>query len=464
MKRYLIIADDITGSNDTGVQLKRRGIDTVVTLNVNAVQAQPTSYVLDTESRPLKGDEAYNLLFKAASQINLQQFDYVIKKVDSTLRGPIAWEIAAIDQVYAPKLIIFMPALPDLGRTTIDGIHLLHNTPITQTELANDPRTPVKQDNLRKLLEEVYHEPVTHINLAAIENELPYFSVGRVFSFDAVTNKHIQMVISAAGKTGKRVLWVGTAGLVDNLLELIEPHLPAVALVASLSETTRAQVRYAQEKGAEVVVVPNSFLIKKEIVDKTVELLQSGRDVIVISEASYDRAAFDRAAIGINETSGKQFSEAGVGDRMERFSEAGVYEVSGDRKEQFSGAGVHEVSDDRMERFFGASMTTDEASRMVQKLMGEIMANILEHTRVSGIFLTGGDTAMGFLKAINATELRIVSEVLIGIPLMRIVGGKLDNLKVITKAGAFGQKDALSFCLRKLKEKDDFALQPIRRG
>ena len=30
MNRYLIVADDFTGSNDTGVQMCRRGLDTSV--------------------------------------------------------------------------------------------------------------------------------------------------------------------------------------------------------------------------------------------------------------------------------------------------------------------------------------------------------------------------------------------------------------------------------------------------
>ena len=36
--------------------------------------------------------------------------------------------------------------------------------------------------------------------------------------------------------------------------------------------------------------------------------------------------------------------------------------------------------------------------------------------------------------------------------MMRLRGGALDGLKVITKAGAFGNEDAVSYALRKLKE------------
>ena len=409
--RYFIIADDITGSNDSGVQLKRRGIDTIVTLDSTSVGVQKISYVLNTESRSLKGEDAFNLVNRSVSKIKLHEFDHVIKKVDSTLRGSIAHEISAVDEVFSPELIVFMPALPDLGRTTINGQQLLQGTPITKTEIANDPKTPVTQDNLQKLLEEVYNEPVNHIDLASIEDGKFSLSGGRIFSFDAKTNSHMKTVIDVSIKTGKRVLWVGTAGIVDNLLEIEDPQLPVVALIASLSETTRRQVHYAQEQGTEVVVVPTKELIQKErnpkdvtqqiIVDKVIEIIQSRRDVIVISDASYDRLALNKLI------------EAGITDNR----------------------------------------TIAEESRVVQKQMGEIISKILERSCVAGVFLSGGDTAMGFLNAIDATGLFIVSEVLIGIPLMQIVGGKHQNMKVITKAGAFGKDDALSFCLRKLKEK-----------
>ena len=52
-ERYLIIADDFTGSNDTGVQLRRRGFPTEV-LFCGKPMGADRSIVIDTE---LKGPE-----------------------------------------------------------------------------------------------------------------------------------------------------------------------------------------------------------------------------------------------------------------------------------------------------------------------------------------------------------------------------------------------------------------------
>lgn len=59
---------------------------------------------------------------------------------------------------------------------------------------------------------------------------------------------------------------------------------------------------------------------------------------------------------------------------------------------------------------------------------------------------------MGLLSAIGASGSEIISEISVGIPVMRLVGGNYPGLKVVTKAGAFGDKNAISFAIRKIKE------------
>ena len=97
-------------------------------------------------------------------------------------------------------------------------------------------------------------------------------------------------------------------------------------------------------------------------------------------------------------------------------------------------------------------METSQVSEYVQALMGSMTVNILKKAPVSGLFLTGGDTAMGVLGTARADGSEILSEILVGIPMMKIVGGALNGTKVVTKAGAFGKEDAILFAIRKLKE------------
>ena len=95
-EKYLIVADDFTGSNDTGVQLKNRGIDISVVFHSEDMEDIESSVVLDTESRGMEKKEAYQYVASLMKEIDFSDYSYVIKKVDSTLRGNVAEEINAI--------------------------------------------------------------------------------------------------------------------------------------------------------------------------------------------------------------------------------------------------------------------------------------------------------------------------------------------------------------------------------
>lgn len=404
MNRYLIVADDFTGANDTGVQLKRRGVPTSVVFSSEFI-ASEGSFVLDTESRALGPEEAAAAVRAGLKGVDLTAFGRVMKKVDSTLRGSVAAEIKAVDELYGSELVVFAPALPDLGRTTVGGVHLLKGIPITRTELAKDPKTPVTEDNITRLLEAVYDEPVTHISEDQVSAGEIDFSTGRVFTCDSATNADLRSVIQAAVATGKRTLWVGTAAMADHLLGVEVDVPPALAVVASVSAVSREQVNFAAGEGIPLVSVPIPELLTGEqkmetYVAQTVALLKEGKDAILASSASCNRAELDRSVA--------------VGEKL--------------------------------------NMTREQVSGYTQMVMGRMTKAILEQTPISGMFLTGGDTALGFFMEARSLGSSIVTEIAVGIPMMRLSGGPFAGLKVVTKAGAFGKEDAITFALRKLKE------------
>jgi uncharacterized protein YgbK (DUF1537 family) len=406
-ERYLIVADDFTGANDTGVQLRRRGISVSVVFSGVLVTGGDSS-VIDTESRALPAKEAYQKMSEELKSIAFGKFAHVMKKVDSTLRGNIAMEMKAIDDAFRSELVIFAPALPDLGRTTVDRIHLLNGTPITRTELSRDPKTPVVEDDIQKIMASAFDEKVIHVGLADVQAGNIDLSGGRVFTFDASTNADMRGIIRAALSTGKRVLWAGTAAMADNLLAVKHTLPPALAVVTSLSSITRDQVRYAEKQGFKVVQYPIHDILDKKVraedfAAPVIEILEKGQDVMLVSASTYDPAA------------------------MEKSAEAGV-------RQGFSG---------------------EKVSEYMQTSLGPVTRKILESVKVSGLFLAGGDTAIGFFNAVGAKGSSIVAEIAVGIPLMRLRGGPFEGLKVVTKAGAFGKEDAIFYALRKLREADE---------
>jgi uncharacterized protein YgbK (DUF1537 family) len=97
-------------------------------------------------------------------------------------------------------------------------------------------------------------------------------------------------------------------------------------------------------------------------------------------------------------------------------------------------------------------MANEYISIFTQNLIGDISKGILEKAEVSGVFLTGGDTAIGFFEKVESLGSSILQEIAFGIPMMKLVGGPFEGLKVVTKAGAFGKDDVITYAHRKLKE------------
>lgn len=402
MARFLIIADDLTGANDTGVGLARFGYTVQTVTNPTMLTAQTwDNLVIDTESRHLSPTRAYEKVTEILDTVDTTPYTHVVKKIDSTLRGSIVAEIQAVYASYQPALVVFMPALPSLGRTTVGGIHLLHGVPITQTEMAGDPQAPVTVDNIVQLLTQaIPARPVCHIGL----ND----DIGRqtsvLYTVDATTDSRMQQVIRQVLAKNQKILWIGSGALVDNLIQVLSPSLPSFGLVGSVSAIASQQLDHAEQQGIGVISMnPTDLLAGKltSYVSQVREVLQSGTHCVLASAASRNRDLLSET-LAMGQAQG---------------------------------------------------LSTAQTSQKVQQSLAQAAAMIIEQNPISGVFVTGGDTAIGLFNHLNVQVFQIIDEVLVGMPLLRLP--QHNHLKVITKAGAFGHADTMSFALRKLASGGD---------
>ena len=123
-----IIADDLTGANDTALQFHNSGANTKILLN-NEISLDPKTdadvWALSTESRNLTIDNAIEALQKTVNLIKERfSFNYIYKKIDSTLRGHIAIETLLVLEMLEYDAAIIIPAFPQEGRTTV-GLDLI---------------------------------------------------------------------------------------------------------------------------------------------------------------------------------------------------------------------------------------------------------------------------------------------------------------------------------------------------
>src|ERR687896_800397 len=139
-----VIADDLTGAADAGVQLVHAGYRTAVFFSESEVFAKDFDAVsFDTDSRALPAGFAAKRVLEAARAAREARIVY--KKLDSTLRGNVAAELAAALGGARRERVVVAPAFPAAGRTTAGGIQRVRGAPVDETEIANDPNTPVSE-------------------------------------------------------------------------------------------------------------------------------------------------------------------------------------------------------------------------------------------------------------------------------------------------------------------------------
>ena len=92
--------------------------------------------------------------------------------------------------------------------------------------------------------------------------------------------------------------------------------------------------------------------------------------------------------------------------------------------------------------------------KTIAKAIGEIVGRLVDEQMVKSLVITGGDTALHVLNALKAKGIDLEEEVLPGIPLGRLIGGKASDIPVITKAGGFGTPTALLEVIQHLQTKE----------
>ena len=151
-----IIADDLTGANDTALQFHNQGARTKILLDTSYEPNRKDLtevWAISSESRNCDEAEAVKRVRDAVKTFAGNfSFEYFYKKIDSTIRGHIAAETLEMLDILEYDAAIIIPAFPQEGRITVGGYHLLKGVPIGRTEIAMDPHSPILESYIPALL------------------------------------------------------------------------------------------------------------------------------------------------------------------------------------------------------------------------------------------------------------------------------------------------------------------------
>jgi uncharacterized protein YgbK (DUF1537 family) len=409
--RWLIIADDLTGAADCAIAFAKHGLESVVAWDKHRDAGSVAVLSVDTGTRSLCPDDAAKL------QVEVLAAHYrpglrLYKKIDSTLRGQPAAELAALlafepaQPDGRPRLAIVAPAFPATGRTTISGSVIMQGVPLEQTPLwAREHNYP--SANLVEILGSVglcaEVLPLETIG-QGLEAVKAHFAAARgrgvaAVVCDAKTESDLAMIAGASLTMGDEVICVGSAGF-------------AAGLAASLDSGSAApaQIPVRMPAPDNVLVVVGTLAEASRVQART--LVESGlvQHVVISPEALFG------------------------GPCTQAWQK---------RSEQLA-----QHLDARKDVLLELELTAGPDLSLGTALAMRLAEFIVSAGSFSGLVATGGDTAYALLAKLGVHGIRLLDEVEPGIPLGQTMGAV--SLPIVTKAGAFGDAQSLRRCLERL--------------
>ncbi|WP_337997541.1 four-carbon acid sugar kinase family protein [Oleispirillum naphthae] len=423
--RIAIIADDLTGANDSGMQFAAHGLPTTVHLGdpVGGLAEEGGVAVIDTETRGLAAGRVPPLVEAVARRVRAAGIARVYKKIDSTLRGHVGLELDAAARVLDADYVFLAPAFPAMKRTVEDGLLLVDGVPVDRTDIARDPGSPVTSAEIARLV--APHMPgaacltvstAEAANPEALRARLAAARAhGRVCAaFDARTDADLAAVAAfgaaMAEEDGAAILWAGSAGLAAQLPAAwgiparppAPPALPRAArppllAVGSVNPVSVAQTDHAIETtGATPAILSPEALLEEGGRDAEIargilllrDLARGGAEILILTTA-HGRADVERTVA--------------LAGRL--------------------------------------GLSRGEAGRRIAEGLAAVARRLLDDGLTDRLVTTGGDTARAIMDATGIAAMSVAGSIEPGIPLMRAHG--TPERHIITKAGGFGAPDAL---------------------
>ncbi len=412
-----IIADDFTGAGDSAIQFRRNGFNAFLGIEGWEAGTDLEScnvLVVSTESRFMDGDESYRAVREAVRKCREFGARYFFKKIDSTLRGNIADEVAGMMDEAGYSCAVVAPSAPRNHRTVVSGHCLIDGHSVGSSGRNADVFTPVKDSFVPALFESRFPGEVGHIELSRIRKGPEDFLQGmqdllgkgcRVIVADAESIDDLRIIASV--KDDDSILFVGASGLAEAMtggeagtsrLEDVRGVNPGelLFLVGSVTETSKRQVEYLkdQSKTACITVAIPGLLEDRgwELKRLSLMLEQVPADYAILIETRNDPGEMAKTLTIAREN----------------------------------------------------GLDEKELGRVVSGFLGKLVTEVFKVRDIRALFVTGGDTAARTAEALGLKGIELLTEVLPGIPLGRFLTSYSDKpVYLVSKAGGFGTDTTL---------------------
>lgn len=420
MANLFIIADDLTGALDTGIQFAHCRLKTKIITKIEFSVSLFTDpdidvLVVDTESRHLPPSKAYQIVYELSRLATEAGVKYLYKKTDSGLRGNIGSELAAALAASKAKFLAFIPALPFMNRVTLHGQQYIDGVPVHKSVFGRDPYNPVKSSNVKDLFKEISYPTELYEKGSNYGSDFQEPTIG---IFDAQTNndlkyigdylKYTDQLKVIAGSTGFAAVLPELMGVNDIDTEIPELNSTLLVICGSMNQITREQIEYGEAMGFTRIVLSSEQLFEEEFF---------------------------------------------ASDQGEHWLKNLREKLSG-QKVVMIDTGISQP-DTAIQYMQNNNIDMEEARLKISSALGRLLARFYKSKRAyeTTVMVIGGDTLRGFIEIVDSNEINLICEIALGTVLSQVnVFGSY--AQIISKSGGFGTKELIVEIANKIQSDD----------
>lgn len=420
--KYVVIADDLTGSNATCSLLKKIGLSTASIFKLEKDKNYKNDVVsYSTDSRAISKKDAYNRVFQTTQILKNNSVLLYNKRIDSTLRGNIGSEIEGmLDALNEDRVAILVPSYPDSGRIVVNKTMLVNGILLEHSDAGHDTKTPVISSNVEEIIKNQTKLNTAYFTLKDIskseaeltKNIIEKSKDNKILIFDSVTNEDIIKISKAVLKSNLKIITVDpgpfTMYYSSEMKKITKTDKKILMVIGSATDTTKQQIEH-------ILQHEDIFLVKMKpslFFDKKTRLEEIKR----VCELIYK---------GINNYELIMLTTTPIGD---------------DKR-----LDLQKISND-------LNISIDEVSKIIAQTLTEAASDVLlTSNSFEGVYSSGGDITLALLEKLEAIGVEIRDEVIPLAAYGRIIEGKIGNLKLVSKGGMVGNKETIKLCLHKIK-------------
>lgn len=441
------VTDDFTGAASAGVLIARSQARTGLFLDAEALEDSDEARCLDavfvsSNSRHLKPEDAYREVCRATKALKSAGVTCFSKKIDTTLRGRIGNEIdAMMDTLGGDMVAVMVPAMPQSRRICLNGISIIDGTVLTETPIAQDVKTPVKDAFVPRLIQGQSRRKVELISIENVDRGKGTLKCamidarergGQILVMDAVTMEHIDLIAQACVELGWNVLAVdpgaftmklnyrrgmikeeastGSEGSTGPEEEIKPGEKVALFVVGSANPLTKAQMKYLCSSEANVPVHVSAYML-------------------ISGQVQFEKEVNRAVGMVVNLFRQKPRPQSIIiGTALQDC--------------------VVDLNDEDLRRGYDSGT----CSRLINEGLAEITGRVMElagREQVAGLLLTGGDTMESVCRRLHVSYIEAIDHIVAQVDVGRIMGN-YTGLPVVVKGGFCGSREIGMAVVRRL--------------